>query len=96
MPAPLAPIAIKAAQFGAVAAVAWWAARRQREAGPRDVWRERVMDDLDEGLETDFERGAEGARAGASARWTRTIWVAGRGVEIDAAGLTRLRVRRVD
>lgn len=96
MPAPLAPIAIKAAQYGAVAAVAWWAARRQREAGPRDIWRERVMDDLDEGLETDFERKPDEARAGASGRFRRTIRFGATGIEIDAAGLTRFRVRRVD
>ena len=96
MAAPLAPIAFKAAQLGAVAAVAWWAARRNRPPGPRDVWRERVMDDIDEGLETDFARAPDEARAGAAGRWRRTIRVGGRGVEIDFAGLTRLRFRRAD
>ena len=96
MPAPLAPIAIKVAQYGAVAAIAWWAARRQRPAGPRDLWRERVMDDLDEGLETDFERGEDEARAAASGRWRRIIRMGGSGVEIDATGLMRLRMRRID
>ena len=96
MPAPLAPLAIKVAQYGAVAAVAWWAARRQRPSGPRDLWRERVLDDLDEGLETDFERGGGQTRAGAAARWRRVIRMGGAGVEIDAAGLTRIRMRRVD
>ena len=96
MPAPLAPIAIKAAQLGAVAAIAWWAARRQRAEGPRDLWRERVMDDLDEGLETDFARREGEARAAAAGRWRRTLWVGRRGVEIDIAGLSRLRVRRAE
>ncbi len=96
MPAPIAPIAIRAAQIGAVAALTWWATRRRREPGPRDVWRERVMDGLDEGLETDFERRDGEARAGATGRWRRTIRVGGAGLEIDAAGFTRIRLRRVD
>ena len=96
MPAPLAPIALKAAQFGAVAAIAWWAARRQRPSGPRDLWRERVMDDLDEGLETDFERREGEVRAGAAGRWRRVIRMGAAGVEVDAAGLARFRIRRVD
>lgn len=95
MPAPLTPIAIKAAQLGAVAAVTWWAARRQRPAGPRDVWRERVIDDLEEGLETDFERREGEARAGAAGRWVRTFRVGRAGVEVDVAGLSRVRLRRV-
>ena len=96
MPAPLAPVAIKLAQFGAVAAIGWWAARRRRAPGPREVWRERVMDDLDEGLETDWERSEGEARAGVAGRWRRTIRVGRAGVEIDAAGLTRIRLRRAD
>ena len=96
MPAPIAPIAIRVAQIGAVAALTWWAARRQRAPGPRDIWRERTMDGLDEGLETDFERREGEARAGVAGRWRRTIRVGRAGVEVDAAGLTRIRLRRAD
>lgn len=99
MPAPaaLAPLAWKAAQIGAVVAVTWYAARRQRPEGPRDVWRERVMDEVDEGVETDFERGSNEARAAGAARFKRTVRVGatGPGVEIDFTSLARLRVRRV-
>lgn len=96
MPAPLAPVAIKLAQFGAVAAIGWYAARRRRPAGPREVWREKVMDDLEEGLETDWERREGEARAGVAGRWRRTIRMGSRGVEVDFAGLTRFRLRRAD
>lgn len=99
MPAPaaLAPLALKAAQIGAVAAVAWYAARRQRQPGPREVWRERVLDETPEGVETDYERTADEARAGATGRFRRTIRLgrSGPGVEIDLAAITRLRARRV-
>lgn len=99
MPAPaaLAPVAWKVAQFGAVAAVAWIAARNRRPAGPREIWRERVMDDVDEGIETDFSRSREEARAGAAVRFRRGIRLGGKGpgVEIDIAGLTRVRLRRI-
>lgn len=96
MPAPLAPIAIKVAQYGAVATIAWWAARRRRPDGPRDLWRERVLDDLDEGLETDFAQRDGETRAGASGRWRRVIRAGGAGMEVEIAGLTRFRVRRVE
>lgn len=99
MPAPvaLAPIAWKAAQLGAVAAVTWYAARRSRPEGPRDLWRERVLDDVEEGLETDFDRSDGSARTGVAARWRRTIRLGqtGPGLEIDAAGLARIKLRRV-
>ncbi|MEO0361864.1 MAG: hypothetical protein AAF322_12175 [Pseudomonadota bacterium] len=98
MPAPaLAPIAWKAAQIGAVAAVTWYAARRQRAPGPREIWRERALDETPEGLETDFERKPDEARAAAAARLKRTFrfGVGGPGLEIDFAALARLRARRV-
>ena len=99
MPAPaaFAPVAWKVAQFGAVAAIAWYAARKRRADGPREIWRERVMDGVEEGLETDFSRTSEEARAGAAARFRRGIRLgaAGPGVEIDVSGLTRIRLRRL-
>ncbi len=99
MPAPvaLAPVAWKAAQLGAVAAVAWYAARKRRPDGPREVWRERVLNDIDEGVETDFSRTREESRLGAAVRFKRGIRLgaSGPGVEIDFSGLTRLRLRRL-
>lgn len=99
MPAPaaFAPVAWKLAQFGAVAAVAWYAARKRRPAGPREIWREHVLDDVDEGVETDFSRSNDEARAGAAIRWKRGIRLGanGPGVEIDISGLSRLKLRRL-
>ena len=99
MPAPaaLAPVAWKVAQFGAVAAVAWYAARKRRPDGPREVWRERVMDEVEEGLETDFSRSPDEARAGAAGRFKRGVRLGadGPGIEIDVSGLTRIRLRRL-
>ena len=99
MPAPaaLAPVAWKAAQLGAVAAVAWYAARKARPDGPREIWRERVLDDVEEGVETDFSRSSEDSRMGAAVRWKRGIRLGGKGpgVEIDFSSLTRLKLRRL-
>ncbi|MEM7547372.1 MAG: hypothetical protein AAF367_17725 [Pseudomonadota bacterium] len=99
MPAPIAltPLAWKAAQIGAVAAVTWYATRHRRADGPREVWRERVLDEVAEGVETDFERSTDAARAGGAARLKRTVRLGsnGPGVELDATFLTRLRLRRV-
>lgn len=99
MPAPaaLAPVAWKVAQLGAVAAVAWYAARKRRPEGPHEVWRERVLDDVDEGVETDFSRSSDQTRMGATLRWKRGIRLGptGPGIEIDVVGLTRLKLRRL-
>ncbi len=99
MPAPaaLAPVAWKVAQFSAVAAVAWYAARKRRPAGPREVWRERVLDGVGEGLETDFSRSSEDAHMGAALRFKRGIRLGanGPGVEIDISGVSRVKLRRL-
>lgn len=99
MPAPaaLGPVAWKVAQVGVVAAVAWYAARRRRPEGPHEVWRERVLDEVDEGLETDFSRSSDQTRMGAALRFKRGVRLGanGPGVEIDVTGLTRLRLRRL-
>ena len=99
MPAPiaLAPIAWKVAQVGAVAAITVYAARRRRPDGPREVWRERVFDDVEEGLETDYGRVPDEARLGGAGRFKRTLRMGrdGPGLEVDLSGLARLRLRRV-
>lgn len=96
MPAPvaLAPIALKFAQYGAVAALVFWAARRKRPAGPREMWRETALGDVDEGLETAATRDGDETRLDAAGRWRRVFRAGGQGLEIDAAGLARLRLRR--
>lgn len=99
MPAPIAiaPFAWKAAQISAVAALAIYAARKQRVVGEREVWRERALDDIEEGFETEYDRAAHEARAGAAGRLKRTVRIGrdGPGVELDLSGLARLRMRRV-
>lgn len=100
MPAPiaLAPLAWKAAQFGLVAAAAVYAARRQRPEGPRDVWRETALNEVDEGLETDFARSADEARAGGAFAFKRGVRLGGAdgpGVEVEVTSLFRVRARRL-
>lgn len=99
MPAPIAfaPIAWKFAQFGAVAALTYYATKRRRPPGPRDIWRETALDDVELGLETDFERREHDARAAAAGKWRRgwRIGAEGPGVEMEIAGLARVKLRRL-
>ncbi len=99
MPAPiaLAPFAWKAAQLGAVAAIGYYAARRQRGAGPRDVWRETALNDLDEGLETEATHSEGEARLAAAGKFKRgfRLGTNGPGVEVEFASLSRLRLRKI-
>ena len=98
MPAPLAlsPVAWTAIRIGALAAMAVYASRR-RASEPKHAEREAVLDGLAEGLEAGPHRAeAERALHGAG-RFRRVFRLGpgGPGVEVDAAGLGRLRVRRV-
>lgn len=102
MPAPiaLAPFAWKAAQLGAVAAISYYAARRQRghqQPGPRDVWRETALNDMDEGLETDASHGADGGRLSVAGKFKRGIRLGadGPGIEVEFATLTRFKFRKI-
>jgi hypothetical protein len=98
MPAPLAlsPIAWTALRFGAMAAVAVYAARN-RHSAPKVAEHEHVLDGLAEGIEAaphvaEAERGLNG---NGRIRRTFRFGPGGPGFEIDAAALGRLRVRRV-
>lgn len=99
MPAPiaLAPLAWKAAQLGAVAAIGYYAARRQRDAGPRDLWRETALNELGEGLETEASCNDEEARLAAAGKFKRGIRLGadGPGFEVEFASLSRLRFRKI-
>ena len=99
MPAPiaLAPLAWKAAQLGAVAALSYYAARRQRAPGPRDLWRETALNEIDEGLETEASRSDGEARMAAAAKVRRGVRLGadGPGVEIEFASLARLKFRKI-
>ena len=91
MAIPFTPVAAAALRYGAVAALAYAAARR---AGPRriDPAAEAAMDDMQEGLHMGHAPG----QMTATGRWRRVLRVghAGPGMEIDLAGLARLRLRR--
>ena len=98
MPAPLvlSPLAWTAIRIGALAAVAVYASRH-RASEPKDAEREAVLDGVAEGVEARPHR-AEAERALHGAGRIRRVLRFGRrgpGLEIDAAALGRLRLRRV-
>jgi ribosomal protein L13E len=98
MPAPilLSPLAWTALRYGAVAAVALYAAR-SRGSQPKDAEHDRTLDDLPEGIVTHPHK-AEGESAlHGHGRLRRVVRLGrgGPGVEIDAAGIARFRFRRV-
>ena len=99
MPAPitLAPYAWTALRLGAMAAITLYAARG-RAAQPKDPAQEHLFDRLPEGVtasphKAEAERGLNG-----EGRFRRTVRLGPNGpaLEIDAAALGRLRVRRVE
>ena len=101
MPLPLAPLVPIALRLGALAA-AGFALRRAMAAkvaaGRTDQRAEDALDDLDEGLA--LHRPADrtsstDSQTNTAARLRRTIRWGTRGIEIDAAFLARLRIRRV-
>ena len=98
MPSPiaLAPLAWTALRLGAVAAVALYASRA---AGARTARAEhqQVLDDLPEGVAAHPERTAEDKALHGHGRLRRTFRLRpdGPGLEVDAAGVGRVRFRRV-
>lgn len=96
LPAALPPLAWAALRLGAIAAVAVYASRRDLSR-PKDAEHEHLLDRLPEGFEAGPHR-AEAERAiHGHGRFRRVVRLGsdGPGVEIDAAALLRLRVRRV-
>ena len=94
MALPLAPIAVTALKYGAVAVTAYGIARR---IGPGRIDQkvEDAMDTTPEGVTLNRPGDREG-QTNASARFRRVIRLgrSGPGVEVDFTGLTRIRVRR--
>ena len=92
MPIQLAPVAGIALQYGAVALLAYTASRYALP-GRRDQRVEDAMDETPEGLT--LRRDPE--QMNASARWRRVYRIGrrGPGVEIDATGFARIKVRRL-
>ncbi|WP_045388521.1 hypothetical protein [Falsirhodobacter sp. alg1] len=97
MPVPLRPLAVVALRTGLVA-VAIWAVRRGLQDGRTDQRAEEALDDLSEGLaiHRPSDRRALGdSQTNGAARLRRTFRWNGGGVEIDAALLGRVRIRRL-
>lgn len=98
MPSPiaLAPLAWTALRLGAVAAAAIYASRASGARSPR-VEHEDVLDGLPEGMTAHPQRSPEQQGVHGHGRLRRTIRLRrdGPGLEIDAAGVGRVRFRRV-
>lgn len=96
MPVPLRPIAIAVLRTGVVAA-AVWAIRRGVAQGRTDQRAEEALEDLEDGfaLHHPADRALDGSsQTNGAARYRRTFRWNGGGVEVDAAMLGRVRVRR--
>lgn len=94
MALPIAPFAAVALRYGAVALAAY-ALTRHTGTGRTDQRAEDAMDDLPEGFNA--HRPADRDQFNAAGRMRRVIRLGhgGPGIEIDAATLTRIRLRRV-
>lgn len=94
-PAALVPLAWTALRFGAVAAVAIVASRAASQ--PKDVEHQAVLDGLPEGLGGHAHRSGEERAVHGHGRMRRVLRLkpGGPAVEIDAAALGRVRLRRV-
>jgi len=94
VPFVLTPLAWRIFQLSLFAAMAVYASR-QRGAQPKDVQREGVLDRLPEGLSGHAHKAEEERAVHAAGRFRRVLrFGPGAGLEIEAAGLGRLRVRR--
>ncbi len=94
MALPLAPIAVMAAKYGAVA-LAGYAVARQIQPGRTDQQVEDAFDAMDEGLSAHRPRDREQVNAGLRFRRVLRLGTNGPGIEIDASALGRLRMRRL-
>lgn len=94
MPLPLAPIAVVALRYGAVA-LAGYALARNVHRGRTNQLAEDAMDETPEGFTAHGLKDAD--QVNATVRFRRVIRLRpdGPGVEIDATTLTRFRLRRV-
>ena len=101
MPLPLAPLIPIALRIGAVAAAGLalrLALRREIHPGRSDQRAEDALDALDEGIGLHQPRdraGPDGGQTNAALRWRRVIRWGSRALEVDAALISRFRVRRV-
>lgn len=89
MALPVAPLALTLARYGALLGVAYLVGRRGGLVA-RDAHAEMAFDDTPEGMA--LRSDPDGFRA--TARWRRVFRVQGEALDIDAAVLARLRVRK--
>ncbi|WP_071797683.1 hypothetical protein [Natronohydrobacter thiooxidans] len=94
MALPLAPIAVMAAKYGAVA-LAGYAVARQIQPGRTDQKIEDAFDEMAEGISAHRPRDREQVNGALRFRRVVRLGVNGPGFEIDASALGRLRMRRV-
>ncbi|MCP5074270.1 MAG: hypothetical protein GY947_13400 [Rhodobacteraceae bacterium] len=94
MALPLAPIAITAARYGTVAAIAYYAARKVK-LSQTDQAVEDSLDKVEEGVCA--HKCSDAPQANASTRWRRVIRLGdnGPGLEIDIAAMGRVRIKKV-
>lgn len=95
-PIPLAPIAWTALRLGAMAAITLYAAR-SRVSQPKDPAQEHVLDNVAEGVLASPHRAEAESGLNGEGRFRRTLRLGRNGpaLEIDAAAVGRLRLRRV-
>ncbi len=96
MPLPVLPVARLALRYGVPALVTWAATRatlRAIDAGRTDQAAEDALDAVPDGITAHRLRDAP--QSNATLRLRRVLRWEGGGVEIDAAALGRLRVRRL-
>jgi len=94
MALPLAPLAVAAAKYSAVA-FAGYAIMRQIQPGSINQRTEDALDEIEEGLTTHRPRDRDQLNGAARFRRVIRLGVNGPGIEIDATALGRLRMRRV-
>lgn len=98
MALPLAPIALLALKYGAVAATTYAVVKRAQASGMKDLRTEHAHEDAPEGVNLRHHKDQTGRQVDAGARYKRTIRFGstGPGLEIDASALGRLKIKRTD
>lgn len=98
MALPLAPIALLALRYGAVAAATYAVVKRAQNAEMKDLRSEHAHEDAPEGVNLRHHKDDRARQVDAGARYKRTIrfGAKGPGIEIDASALGRIKIKRTD
>jgi len=96
MALPLAPIALFALRYGAVAAATYAVAKRAQKSDMKDLRSEHAHEEADEGINMRHHKDHNGRQMDANARIIRTIRLGpnGPGIEIDASALGRIKFKK--